>query len=131
MYAAFDHLQEWVKNGKLPPFAPPIEVTAVGPPAVIARDKNGNSPAGGIRLAEIAVPTRVNTGENSGTGFCRLYGSHRDFEPAIISELYPSHAAYVAAVKDVTEKNLKAGYILRPEAEATIAGEERSNIGKR
>jgi hypothetical protein len=131
MYAAFDHLQEWVKNGKMPPSAPPIEVTAVGPPAVIARDKNGNSAAGGIRLAEVAVPTGVNTGENSGTGFCRLYGSHRDFEPAIISELYPNHAAYVTAVKDVTEKNLKAGYILRPEAEATIAAAERSDIGKR
>ena len=47
------------------------------------------------------------------------------------NDLYPNHAAYVAAVKDVTEKNLKAGYILRPEAEATIAAAERSDIGKR
>jgi hypothetical protein len=34
------------------------------------------------------------------------------------------------AVRDVTEKNLKAGYILRPEAEATITAAERSNIGQ-
>ena len=131
MDAAFDHLQAWVKDGTLPPSAPPIEVTSVGPPAVIARDKNGNSLAGGIRLAEIAVPTGVNTGQNSGAGFCRLYGTHEDFDAATVNGLYPSHAAYVAAVKEVTEKNFKAGYILRPEADATIAAAERSNIGQR
>jgi hypothetical protein len=30
----------------------------------------------------------------------------------------------------VTEKNLKAGYILKPEADATIAAAEVSAIGK-
>jgi hypothetical protein len=131
MDAAFDHLEAWVKDGTPPPSAPPIEVTSAGPPAVIARDKNGNSLAGGIRLAEIAVPTGVNTGQNSGAGFCRLYGTHQDFDAATVNALYASHAAYVAAVKDVTERNLKAGYILRPEADATIAAAERSNIGQR
>ena len=131
MDAAFDHLQAWVKDGTLPPSAPPIEVTSVGPPAVIARDKYGNSLGGGIRLAEIAVPTGVNTGQNSGAGFCRLYGTHQDFDAATVSSLYASHAAYVAAVKDVTAKNLKAGYILRPEADATIAAAEASNVGQR
>ena len=96
-------LQTWVKSGTLPPSAPPIEVTSAAPPAVIARDKNGNSLAGGIRLAEIAVPTGVNTGQNSGAGFCRLYGSHRDFDAATVNSLYPTHEAYVAAVRDVTE----------------------------
>ncbi|HWE52695.1 MAG TPA: alpha/beta hydrolase domain-containing protein [Bryobacteraceae bacterium] len=130
MDAAFDHLQAWVKDGTPPPSAPPIEVTSAGPPAVIARDKNGNSLSGGIRLAEIAVPTGVNTGANSGAGFCRLYGSHLDFDAAMLNSLYPTHAAYVAAVKDVTEKNFKAGYILRPEADATIASAEKSNVGQ-
>jgi len=131
MDAAFDHLQKWVKDGTPPPSAPPIEVTEAGPPAVIARDKFGNSLAGGIRLAEIAVPTGVNTGQNSGAGFCRLYGSHDDFDAEKLNTLYPTHGAYVAAVKDVTEKNLKAGYILRPEADETIAAAEKSPVGKR
>lgn len=131
MDAAFDHLRKWVKDGTPPPSAPPIEVTSAGPPAVIARDQAGNSVAGGIRLAEIAVPTGVNTGQNSGPAFCRLYGSHTDFDAAMLSSLYPTHAAYVAAVKDVTEKNLKAGYILRPEAEATIAAAEKSTVGQK
>ena len=131
MDAAFDHLEKWVKDGTVPPTAPPIEVTSVGPPGVIARDKAGNSLAGGIRLAEIAVPTGVNTGQNSGAGFCRLYGSHQDFDAATLNSLYPTHAAYVAAVKQVTEKNLKAGYILRPEADATIAAAEKSRVGQK
>jgi hypothetical protein len=130
MAAALDHLVVWVRDGKAPPIAPPIDVTSVGPPAVIARDANGNGSGGGIRLAAVAVPIAVNTGQNSGPGFCRLYGSHVDFDPAKLASLYPTHAAYVAAVRAVTEKNVKSGYILRPDADATIAAAEHSTIGK-
>ena len=130
MAAAVDHLVAWVKDGKAPPGAPPIEVASLGPPVVIARDVDGNSSAGGIRLAGIAVPVAVNTGANTGPGFCWLYGSHVEFDPAKLRSLYPTHAAYVAKVREVTEKNLKAGYILRPEADATIAAAEHSSIGQ-
>jgi len=41
---------------------------------------------------------------NGGTNFCRLYGSHIDFDMARVASLYPTHKAYVSAVKDVTEK---------------------------
>jgi hypothetical protein len=131
MAAALDHLVAWVKDGRAPPTAPPIEITSAGPPAVIARDANGNSSGGGIRLAGIAVPIAVNTGQNTGPGFCWLYGSHVDFDQAKLASLYPTHATYVAAVREVTEKNFKAGYILRPDADATIAEAEHSTIGQR
>ena len=131
MAAALEHLVAWVKDGKVPPNAPPIDITSAGPPAVIARDANGNSSGGGIRLAAIAVPIAVNTGQNTGPGFCRLYGSHLDFDQAKLASLYPAHEAYVAGVREVTEKNFKAGYILRPEADATIATAEHSAIGQR
>jgi hypothetical protein len=130
MAAALDHLVAWVRDGKAPPTAPPID-TAAGAPGTIARDADGNSSGGGIRLAGIAVPIAVNTGQNSGPGFCRLYGSHVDFDPAKLASRYPTHAAYVSAVRAVTEKNLKAGYILKPEADATIAAAEHSAVGKR
>ena len=131
MAAAVDHLVVWVQDGKAPPTAPPIETTAAGPPGVIARDADGNSRSGGIRLAAIAVPIAVNTGENSGPGFCRLYGSHVDFDQATLAARYPTHAAYVSAVRAVTQKNLAAGYILKIDADATIAEAERSAIGKK
>jgi hypothetical protein len=127
--AALDHLVRWVKDGTPPPSAPPIEVTTVGPPAVMARDAAGNA-LGGIRLSQHAVPTAVNTGVNSGPGFCRLYGSHERFDVATLAKLYPTHEGYVAKVKEVTERNLKAGYILKADADATIAEAEKSSIGQ-
>jgi hypothetical protein len=130
MEAALDHLVAWVKDGKAPPTAPPIDVTSTGPPAVIARDADGNSSGGGIRLAAIAVPIAVNTGQNTGPGFCWLYGSHVAFDKTKLESLYPTHAAYVTKVRKVTEENFKAGYILRPEADATIAAAEHSTIGQ-
>ena len=130
MNAAFDHLVRWVKDGTPPPTAPPIDVSSAGPPAVAVRDKMGNA-LGGIRLAEHAVPTGVNTGVNTGPGFCRLYGSHEDFDAATLASLYPTHAAYVAAVKDVTERNVKAGYILKIDGDMTITTAENSKIGAR
>jgi hypothetical protein len=130
MNAAFDHLVRWVKDGVPPPTAPPLETTGVGPPAVAARDKFGNA-LGGIRLAEHAVPTATNTGLNTGAGFCRLYGSHEPFDPATIAGLYPTHGAYVAAVRSVTERAVKAGYVLKVDGDQTIAAAERSDIGRR
>ena len=130
MDAAFDHLVRWVKDGTPPPSAPPIQTSEAGPPAVVVRDARGNG-LGGIRLAELAVPTGINSGQNSGPGFCRLYGSHYDFDAATLASLYPTRDSYIAAVKKVTEENLKAGYILKADADATIAAAEKSEVGRK
>jgi len=127
--AAIDHLVRWAKDGTPPPSAPPLEIATVGPPAVIARDADGNA-LGGIRLSQHAVPTAVNTGVNTGPGFCRLNGSHEPFTADRLASLYPSHAAYVGAVKEVAARNLRAGYILKVDADATIAEAEQSNLGR-
>ena len=73
----------------------------------------------------------MNTGQYIGPVFCRLYGSHVAFDQSELASRYPTHAAYVAAVRAVTEKNVKAGYILRPDADATVAAAEHSAIWKR
>ena len=107
---------------------------AGGPPAPprfeIVRDDAGNA-RGGIRLSQHAVPTATNTGVNTGGMFCGLLGSSEPFDPARLASLYSTHAAYVDKVKDVTEKNLKAGYIVKADAEATIADARNSRIGRR
>ncbi len=123
--SAYDHMVSWIKDGTPPPSAPPILFTDATPP-VIARDASGIA-LGGIRLSEEAVPTAVNTGQNSGAGFCRLYEARIvDFDKdKLASALSVATSEYVAAVKEVTEKNLKAGYILKPDAEATIAAAEK------
>jgi hypothetical protein len=127
--ALYDHMVRWVKDGTPPPAAPAIEiVTENGRPA-IDRDSFGNA-LGGIRLAEHAVPTAVNSGENTGIGFCFLTGSHEDFDKARIGMLYSSHTSYVSDVKAATDRNLKAGYIVKADAQTTIANAEQSSVAR-
>src|SRR5215475_9561901 len=84
--AAHDHLVAWVRDGTPPPTAPRIETVAPTPPTTIARDDLGLA-KGGIRIADLAVPTAVNTGSNSGPAFCLLFGSHVPFDDATLEAL--------------------------------------------
>jgi len=127
--ALYDHMARWVKDGTPPPSAPPIEIVMENGKPSIDRDSFGNA-LGGIRLAEHAVATAVNSGENTGTGFCFLTGWHEDFDKARLSMLYASHTSYVSDVKVATEKNVKAGYIVRADATKTIASAEQSAVGR-
>jgi len=127
--ALYDHLARWVKDGTPPPSAPPIEIVMENGKPMIDRDSFGNA-LGGIRLAEHAVATAVNSGENTGTGFCFLTGWHEDFDKVRLSMLYSSHTSYVSDVKVATEMNVKAGYIVRADAAKTIANAEQSPVGR-
>jgi hypothetical protein len=124
--AAYDHLVRWVKNGTPPPSAPLIEVSSVGSPgppavpAVIVRDSFGNA-LGGLRLPACDVPIGTNNGaDNTGPAFCLLYGFFNPFDEATLHSLYPSRAAYIYAFKKATYQALKAGYIVREDAEEMI-----------
>jgi len=130
--SVYDHLVEWVRDGKTPPLALPIETSN----NAIVRDADGNA-KGGIQLSQHSVPTAVNRGDNSQAAgatagqFCMLLGSYEPFNAAKLDRLYPRHDLYVKAVKEATENNLKAGFILKPDAEATIAEANKANVGKK
>jgi hypothetical protein len=144
--SALDKLTAWSKGGHPPPSASPLEITKINPrPAdsEVARDSNGLA-KGGIRLAEIAVPTQINDGvgkpshaavqtgiqgEAIGAGACVRWGYSTDFPVEKLDGLYPTHVGYVAAVRRVTQAALKTGYILPFDAEATIREAEASRIG--
>jgi len=127
--ALYDHMTRWVKDGTPPPAAPPIEIiTENGGKPAIDRDSFGNA-LGGIRLAEHAVPVAVNSGENTGTGFCFLTGWHEDFDKQRLGMLYSSHQSYVSDVKGATDRNLKAGYIVKADALKSVANAEQSSVG--
>ncbi len=101
--AALDHLSAWITTVVEPPQALDIEVTSVGPPAVVARDELGNA-LGGIRLSQHAVPTATNTGVNSSPeplSFCAYYGTHIPFTEDRLHALYPNHRAYVGAYSNI------------------------------
>ena len=107
-----------------------------GPRWEVVHDQFGNA-HGGIELSQHAVPTATNTGQNEnldgagagGERNCGLMGSYIAWDEARLSTLYPTHADYVAKVKEVTAKNLKVAYILKADADATIAEAEHSTIG--
>jgi hypothetical protein len=127
--AALDHLVRWVKDGTPPPTAPPIELVNLGPISVIARDDLGLA-RGGIRIADLEVPTALNTGINGGPLFCFLFGTHVPFDPETLDELYPRHGSYVNLVQEVVGENLADGYITRRAAQTTIKDAAQSEIGK-
>jgi len=108
-----------------------------GPRWDIVRDDLGLA-RGGIRLAAVAAPTAKNTGDNigsaavTGTGErnCRLMGSSEPFDAARLVSLYPTHDAYVAKVREATERLLKGGFIDKVDGDQTIRDAEKSSVGR-
>ena len=60
-----------------------------------------------------------------------LLGSYEPFSDAKLTALYPRHDLYVKNVKEVTDKNLRSGFILKPDADATIAEANKAIVGKK
>ncbi len=127
--AAFDHLVRWIAEGVEPPKAEPIKLRSISPNVVVERDPYGNA-LGGIQLPDHAVPTAVNTGINSGPGFCFLFGSHEPFDDKTLKMLYPNHGVYVSKVNQSVNQNLKAGFIVQEDAKKIRVEAAQSNIGK-
>ncbi|MBO2452012.1 hypothetical protein J4573_33340 [Actinomadura barringtoniae] len=147
MNAALRHLTTWAQGGARPAGGGAIDTSK--------RDAATGLAAGGIRLPDVAVPTRTLTGlrDTSGSGiFCGLYGardpwnadadawdrhdagdpsdpaSPRDAEP-VLSKLYPTHDDYVAKVKTAAQTSVDGGYLLPEDAAAIVTAAQDSGIG--
>jgi hypothetical protein len=125
--AAYDHLTRWAERGIRPPSAPPLEF---GPDGAKARDELGLA-LGGIRLSQVAAPTALNTGDNSGESFCFLFGTHVPFGGQQLDRLYPSHGRYVSAVVKTDRDNVHAGYLLPADAAQNLRDAASSDVGRR
>jgi hypothetical protein len=123
--AAYDHLVRWIDDGTPPPTAEPL---AFNPDGTKARDALGIA-QGGIRLSQVQVPTALNTGENSGSGFCRLFGTYIPFDAATLDQMYPSHDAYADMVKSAGLANVAAGYIGPQDEHRDRMEANRSDVG--
>lgn len=117
--AVFDHMARWIASDVPPPSAPPMALATSGPPAVIARDANGLG-QGGIQLSQQSVPTAINRGDNTGSAFCRLYGSSTPIDMDTLAQLYPTRGAYISAVAQASQMNVQQGYIVKADAQANI-----------
>jgi hypothetical protein len=111
--ASWELLVRWLDKRIPPPSAPPLM-----------------NASGGIRLAEVAVPTGINKGTNTGPGACARWGFYKPYDLVTLNKLYPTHEAYVSAVERATNENLRAGFILTADAESTIRAARESGIGR-
>ncbi|HEX2540336.1 MAG TPA: alpha/beta hydrolase domain-containing protein [Caldimonas sp.] len=130
MAAAIDYLNEWVRDGRPMPSAPPLEFVPGANPRELVRDQFGMA-KGGIRLAAVEVPTAVSSGTNFGPGACDRWGYSDPLPDQTLQQLYPSQADYMAKVIKAAFDNVKAGYILPMDAKATVREAAQSGVGSR
>jgi hypothetical protein len=131
--AATDALVKWVKSGTEPPRAPGYEFDEAAAPVPqgrgggtekpLKRDAHGNI-LGGIRLAEIAAPVALESGE-----LCGLGGTHKPFDDETLKKLYPTHSDYVNRVAAASNAAVRAGFLLPADADQTIDMAKRSIWG--
>jgi hypothetical protein len=127
--AAIAALDRWVRGEGEPPTSPLLEV-ADGAPPQFRTDEFGNA-LGGIRTPAVDVPiaTLSGLGQTGGDNFCGIFGTTVKFDSARLSEIYPTHAGYVAAVDDATDAAVAAGFIRPADAPLIKEQAEQSNIG--
>jgi hypothetical protein len=138
--AALDALTRWVRDGKVPPQSPAIEIGDPAAPDPIVRDAHGNA-RGGIRLPELEAPTAtLDGGANTSAqepaagaarNFCFLFGRTRLFDAATLAALYPTHDAFVKKYTAAADALVKQGYFLKPEGDAARKAAAESKIGAR
>lgn len=121
-HAAYDALDNWVRKNVAPRRAQPLAISNPTPPATIVRDVNGIA-LGGIRLPDVEVPIGLNDGINSAasltnplSGFCILYGTHRDFTADQLNALYESNDDYHDQVSDVVRRLVGLHFMLPADA---------------
>ena len=150
LQTALAHLNAWVADVTAPPSLPKIDIQ--GTPRAIQRDQYGNA-LGGIRLPEMNVPVARYgpSGATSSTDslvrlLCNLagtvdYWSNTPEPPSAgppadlwpdppLKDLYRNHGAYVSAFTQATRAAVKAGYLLEPDAQASIDAAAHADVGK-
>ena len=136
LQAALRQFVPWAKGG-----APPVAGTRLellpqqpGKQAVIARDANGIA-RGGVRNPLVDVPVATLTGlppsgvtlkniANGNGGICALFGQTIAFDQAKLVGLYGTADNYVAKFRASADKEVAAGFLLRPDADELIAEAE-------
>lgn len=63
-------------------------------------------------------------------GFCAIFGRTLPFGPGQLASLYKNHGQFVSQWVQATQKDVKAGYLLRADAVELNASAATSQIGK-
>jgi hypothetical protein len=125
---AFAALERWVRDGIAPAMAPRLELTSDTPPEFVL-DEHGNV-RGGVRTSYVDVPVATLSGlGQTGSGFCRIFGTTIGFDDETLATLYPDHATYVAAIDAATDAAVEAGFLVEEDGELIKTEAAGSDIG--
>ena len=112
--AAVAALENWVRTGEPPAPMPPLELDAQGE---LVRDEHGIA-VGGIRTPQVDAPVAVLTGgDQSGAGFCFLFGTTGPFAPEQLRSMYGDHTGFVDQWVDALGRAVATGAVLGEDAE--------------
>ena len=121
--AMLSNLDQWVREGTLPPHGSPI-VVQNGAPVL---DRFGNV-VGGLRSPYLDVPTSTWFGSSTGPSFCVIAGHEVPFSKDLLQQIYPSHAAYVSAVSKNTRALVRQGFITRQDGDLLIKEAQAAQV---
>ena len=100
-----------------------------GDPEALVRDNFGNV-LGGIRTPYVDVPIATLSGEGqTGSLYCKLFGTTKLFDEAQLASLYPDHSTYVAAVNASVDSAVSQGFVLPEDGELIKTWATDSDIG--
>jgi hypothetical protein len=134
LQAALHALGGWVAGGAPPPSAARLRLGTVNGQVAIARDINGNA-LGGVRNPLVDAPIAAYSGEpphgmtaadlaKAGGTICLLFGKTQMFDRSQLVKLYGTADNYVAKFRAAANKDVAAGFLLQPDADALIAEAE-------
>ncbi len=127
---ALRHLDNWASRGIVPPRAPRLTISQpesrLSEPAV---DQFGNA-LGGMRTPAVDVPVATYLGRSTERDpgrvtACSYEGNTTPFSDALLRQLYPSHADYVAKVRASVASLARAGWLTAFDAGRLIRQAER------
>jgi hypothetical protein len=112
LQAALAQLVRWVRTEEAPPCAPPIDLTAADPPALVLDDRGVAK--GGVRTPWVDVPAARTSGIGATNSvMALLFGFGEQFDAGTLELLYPGGAAeYLAQFTASLDTVIEAGFLL-------------------
>ena len=127
--ALLDGLVHWISHGAEPPASSFVDLVFPGGIAEIALDAHGNA-IGGVRPPQIEVPLGTYLPNNSGPGFCFLFGGFDEFDEGTLDTLYPNHGSYVSQMAREIKRSQREGFLLREDAATQRRAAAASDVGQ-
>ena len=129
--SAWRNLEAWVRDGVAPPRGVPLQradraQTPFDPATAFATDEHGNA-RGGIRSPAVEVPVARWIGAMSGSFNCMFRGYKYPLDRAELRRLYPTHASYVARVRETAAALRSQRWLTEADAAEIIAAAEAAD----